>query len=124
MQVKLSLNQQAHKKTVPLSSFLLLLLFQLLLFSSCENHGFDADRRQIRAKDAVLHKLSKISGFDITGFREDTVRVEGDSIFPRQIQYTLYISYLDSNKTFRAEKGIVQFTPDGETIIHTRIEEP
>lgn len=78
--------------------------------------------RQIMAKDEVLNQLHKVSSFDITGFKEDTV---SDSIpgtnLKKTLQYTLDISYVDSNKIPQIKKGIVLFTPNGKSIINAQI---
>lgn len=73
------------------------------------------------AKDEILTKLVKVSSFDVTGFNEDTVNVDGDCDFKKQIQYTLDITFVDSNKIFQKKKGIVMFTPGGTTIINSKI---
>lgn len=91
------------------------------MFFSCENHRFDSDKRQITAKDEILKKLVRVHSFDVTGFNEDTVNVEGDSDFKKQIKYTLDITFVDSNKVFQKKKGVVMFTPDGTTIINSKI---
>ena len=91
------------------------------VFFSCENHRFDSDKRQIKAKDEILKKLVKVNSFDVTGFNEDTVNIDGDSDFKKQIRYTLDITFVDSNKVFQKKKGIVMFTPDGTTIINSKI---
>ncbi len=52
---------------------ILLFVVFLLPFFSCETHNFDRDKRQIKAKDEIRSKLHKISNYDITKFREDTV---------------------------------------------------
>lgn len=98
-----------------------LLAFLASVFFSCENHRFDSDKRQIKAKDEILRKLVKVTAFDVTGFNEDTVNVENDPDFKKQIQYTLVITFVDSNKTFQKKKGVVMFTPDGTTIIDSKI---
>jgi hypothetical protein len=93
----------------------------LPLFFSCENHRFDSDKRQIMAKDAILHHLSKAKSFNVTGFKEDTVDLSDDPDFKKQIRYTLDIEYIDSNKVFQQKKGIVMFTPNGKSIINSKI---
>ncbi len=103
-----------------LREIFLLILF-ITAFSSCENHRFDNDKRQIMAKDEILKKLVKVNSFDVTGFNEDTVNIDGNSDFKKQIQYTLDITFVDSNKVFQKKKGIVMFTPDGQTIINSKI---
>lgn len=98
-----------------------LLTFLSLVFFSCENHRFDSDKRQIMAKDEILRKLIKTHSFDVTGFNEDTVNVQGDPDFKKQIQYTLDIIFVDSNKVLQKKKGVVMFTPDGTTIVNSKI---
>ena len=73
------------------------------------------------AKDEILRDLVKVTKFDVTGFNEDTVNIEEDSDFKKQIQYTLNITFVDSNKVFQKKKGVVMFTPDGTTIINSKI---
>jgi len=98
-----------------------LFIFLASLFFSCENHRFDSDKRQIIAKDAIQNKLHKARAFDVTDFKEDTVEVQNDSNFKKQIRYSLDIEYLDSNKVLQKKKGIVMFAPDGQSIINSKI---
>jgi len=98
-----------------------LLAFFSLAFFSCENHRFDSDKRQIISKDEIENKLGRVRFFDVTGFNEDTVNVENASYFKKQIRYTLDISFVDSNNILLKKKGIVMFTPDGQTIINSKI---
>ena len=99
-----------------------LLLFCTAMFCSCQNERNAADMRQIMAKDDILSQLHKISSFDITGFKEDTLTdiIPGTSL-KRTIRYELDISYVDSNKVQQNKKGIVLFTPDGKSIINAEI---
>ena len=96
-------------------------LILLPLFFSCENHRFDSDTRQIIGKNVIENQLHKAQFFDITGFKEDTLKQTQDSNFKKEIKYTLDIEYLDSNKVFQKKKGIVMFTPDGKSIINSEI---
>jgi hypothetical protein len=98
-----------------------LLVFFALVFFSCENHRFDSDKRQIISKDEIENKLGRVRSFDITGFNEDTVTVENNPDFKKQIRYTLDITFVDSNNVLQKKKGIVMFTPDGQTIINSKI---
>ncbi len=100
---------------------ILILMFFTPLFFSCENHRFDADKRQITAKNEIRNKLHRPSGYDVTAFHEDTVEVENDSNLKKQIRYSLDIEYLDSNKVLQKKKGIVMFAPDGQSVISSRI---
>lgn len=100
-----------------------LFTFFMPMFFSCENHRFDSDKRQIIAKDEIQNKLHKVRAFDVTGFKEDTVEVQNDSNFKKQIRYSLDIEYLDSNKILQKKKGIVMFAPDGQSVINSKITE-
>lgn len=73
------------------------------------------------AKDAIQDKLHKAHSFDITFFKEDTVQLKNDPDFKKVIRYSLNIEYLDSNKIHQKKKGIVLFTPDGKSIISSKI---
>ena len=100
----------------------LLLLFFTGALYSCQNQSNAADMRQIMAKDEILNQLHKVSSFDITGFKEDTLsgNIPGTNL-KKTIQYVLDITYIDSNKAPQNKKGIVLFTPDGKSIINARI---
>ena len=100
---------------------ILLFIFFTPLFFSCENHRFDADKRQITAKNEIRSKLNRPAGYDVTAFQEDTVETPNDSIFKKQIRYSLDIEYLDSNKVLQKKKGIVMFAPDGQSVITSTI---
>lgn len=73
------------------------------------------------AKDEIQDKLHKATSFDITFFKEDTVQLTNDLGFKKVIRYTLNIQYLDSSRVFQKKKGIVLFTPDGKSIISSKI---
>jgi hypothetical protein len=98
-----------------------LLIFFALIFVACENHRFDSDKRQIIAKNEIENKLQRPHGFDVTAFREDTVEIQNDSNFKKQIRYSLDIEYLDSNKVLQKKEGIVMFAPDGQSVINSKI---
>lgn len=97
-------------------------LYFIFIFFSCENHRFDKDKRQLIAKDEIRNKLNRARFFDITGFKEDTLSNYPDSFFTRPIRYTFDFVYKDSNNIFQKKKGIVLFTPDGRSIITSRID--
>jgi hypothetical protein len=98
---------------------LLLLLIVILL--GCENHSFESDKRQLIAKDEIRRKLRRTRSFDITGFKEDTLRNSPDTTFKKPLQYALDFEYTDSTGTVQKKKGIVLFTPDGKSVINSRI---
>ncbi|HUS02979.1 MAG TPA: hypothetical protein VMY77_14675 [Chitinophagaceae bacterium] len=100
------------------------LFFGVLLFAffSCENPRFDKDKRQIIAKDEIRSKLSRARSFDITGFREDTLSTFPDSAFKNPIRYTLDFVYNDSANVLQKKKGVVIFTPDGNSVISSGID--
>lgn len=102
---------------------ILLFIFFIPLFFSCENHRFDADHRQIIAKNQIRSKLHQATAYDVTAFQEDTVETPNDSNFKKQIRYSLDIEYLDSNKILQKKKGIVMFAPDGQSVITSTITE-
>ena len=99
-----------------------LFIFLLFIFFSCENPRFDKDKRQLIAKDEIRNKLHRARSFDITGFKEDTLSNFPDTTFKRPIRYTLDFVYKDSNNVLQKKKGIVIFTPDGNSIISTIID--
>lgn len=95
----------------------------LLAFFSCDNPRFNKDKRQIIAKDEIRRKLPRSArAFDITGFNEDTVSNFSDSIFKRPIRYTLDFVYKDSANVLHKKKGVVIFTPDGNSVINSSID--
>jgi hypothetical protein len=97
-------------------------LFFLLLLFSCESSSFDKDKRQIAAKDAIRDQLPRASRqFEVIRFREDTLPAWRDTIFNQPIRYTLDFRYKDSTETVQQRRGYVVFTPDGKSIIQSRI---
>lgn len=92
----------------------------LLTFFSCDNPRFDADKRQIKAKDEISRKILKARSFDILNFKEDTLSWP-DSVFKRPIRYTLDFVYKDSTNVLQKKRGAVIFTPDGNSIIYSQI---
>lgn len=102
-------------------AILLLFVFIAPIFFSCETHNFDRDKRQIMAKDEIRSKLHKIHGYDITGFREDTVDATAEAGLKKAIRYQLEFQYVDSTSALQKKTGDVFFTPDGLSIIHSII---
>ena len=91
----------------------------LLAFFSCETSVADKDNRQITAKNEIRSKLPPRSkGFDVTGFREDTLSSWTDTAFKRPIRYVLDYQYSDSMGVVQRRTGSVVFTPDGKSIIN------
>lgn len=88
---------------------------------SCANHAFDADSRQIAAKDEIASKLRRGRGFNVLSFSQDTLQNYPDTLFKKPIQYSLNITYQDSNNVEQHKKGIVIFTHDGNSIIKSMI---
>ena len=88
---------------------------------SCETHRFDSDKRQIMAKDEIRSKLHKAREYDITGFKEDTIEVTDNPDFKKEIRYHLDFEYIDSNNVLQKKAGDVFFTPDGLSIINSKI---
>src|SRR3569833_1491622 len=93
----------------------------LLAVASCETPRFDPDRRQIIAKDEIRSKLGRVQGYDITAFKEDTVRNWPDSTARNPVLYSLDFIYKDSTGTEQHKKGEVLFTPDGKSVLSLKI---
>lgn len=119
---RFSKNNSTMKSKQKFLKKVLLLLFFASMFCSCQNERNAADMRQIMAKDQILSQLHKVSSFDITGFNEETIHdsIPGTNL-KKAIQYTLDISYVDSNKVQQNKKGVVLFTPDGKSIINAQV---
>jgi hypothetical protein len=92
-----------------------------IVFISCESTSYDADRRQLIAKDEIRERLHKATDFDITSFREDTLTNYPDSNFRKPLQYTLEFTYKDSTGAVQNRTGHIIFTPNGKSIITTQI---
>jgi hypothetical protein len=94
------------------------ILFLTVLFSSCATKSFQADKRQLLAKNVVREKLGRVKDYDIISFSEDTVaNPEGH----HKLQYTLLVSYKDSTGNLQKSKGIVLFTPEGNQVINATV---
>jgi hypothetical protein len=90
----------------------------LLLLVACETSVADKDNRQITAKNEIRSKLPpKSRGFDITGFREDTLSSWSDTAFRRPIRYVLDYQFQDSTGSLQQRTGSVVFTPDGKSVM-------
>lgn len=100
--------------------YIFLFLFTTIIFS-CETNAFDPDKRQLIAKNEIREKLTNIKAFDITGFKEDTLREWPDTEIKNPIRYTLNISYKDSTDALQNKEAFVIFTPDGKSVISSRI---
>lgn len=98
-----------------------LLLLLLVIFESCENHSFESDKRQLIAKDQIRDKLGKARHFDITGFKQDTLPAYTDTTIKYPLRYALDFSYTDSLGVVQKKKGIVIFTPDGNSVLNAYI---
>jgi hypothetical protein len=94
----------------------------LLAFFSCENPRFDKDKRQLISKNEIRTKLKRALSFDIKGFKEDTLSTYPDSAFKSPIRYTLDFVYKDSVNVLQMRKGVVIFTPDGNSVITSGID--
>ncbi len=99
----------------------ILMLFLLAIFlSSCASHLVEKDIRQIKAKNEIRRFLpQKSTGFDITGFREDTI--PAPEIPARLIRYRIDFIFKDSLKNIYPATGFVFFTADGNSVIKTNI---
>jgi hypothetical protein len=99
--------------------YVLLLLLVILL--SCENESFESDKRQIVAKNEIRRKLRKARLFDITAFKQDTLQAYTDTTIKHPLRYGLDFVYTDSLGAMQKKKGIVIFTPDGKSVLNSRI---
>ncbi len=98
-----------------------LLLFLLVFFAACETNNFESDKRQLIAKDSIRRQLVKVRSFDIAGFYQDTLKNSADTTFKQFVRYGLDIVYTDSLGKLQQKKGIVLFTPDGKSVISSKI---
>ena len=92
-----------------------------IVFFSCEATNYEADKRQLIAKDEIRQRLHNVTDFDITSFREDTLTNSPDTNFRKPLQYTLNFTYKDSTGTVQNKTGYIIFTPNGKSIISTHI---
>lgn len=94
-------------------------LVSILFLAGCDFGSFDKDKRQIMAKNAIYSKLPLHStDFDITAFREDTLKASIDSTFKNAIRYILNYQYVDSTGILHVKNAAVIFTPDGHSILN------
>ena len=100
-----------------------LLFLVLLILVSCENHSFESDKRQIIAKDLIKRKLRKARLFDITAFKQDTLETYPDTLFKHPLRYSLDFVYTHSLGQVQKKKGVVLFTPDGQSVLNAQIAE-
>lgn len=128
-----ALRQPVHKKillsacivNVHLSSntnyahmYKLIVLFAIVLCSSCATKSFQADKRQLIAKNVIREKIGEARDYDILSFKEDTVAAADGK---QALQYTLEVSYKDSTGALQKSKGLVLFTPEGNQVISSTV---
>lgn len=97
------------------------LFLPAIIILSCENHSFDSDKRQLMAKDEIRGKLMGVQSFDITDFKEDTLKDWKDSSYKNPIRYSLNIVYKDSTGSLQNKEAFVVFTPDGQSVVTSQI---
>jgi len=95
--------------------------FLLVCFCSCDNHAFEADKRQILAKDELRNKLHGAPSFSVRGFHQDTLQSWRDSSFKHPLRYTLDFVYQDSTGALVKKKDVVIFSPTGDAILNSYI---
>ena len=101
--------------------FVFVFVMVMPLIWGCDTQGVNSDRRQIMAKDEIRAQLHKPPGYNITGFKEDTIEAINVPGLKKEIRYTLDFEYIDSNKVLQKKIGTVFFTPDGLSIINSKI---
>lgn len=90
----------------------------VIFMASCANTSFQADMRQLEAKNVIRQKIGWARDYDILSYKEDTVsNADGKPA----LQYTLDISYKDSTGTLQKNKGIVLFTEEGNQVLSSTI---
>lgn len=94
-----------------------------IVLCSCEAQRFEKDKRQIMAKNEIRRQVKDKRSFDVISFKEDTLTAYADSSFKDPIQYTLHFVTEDSTGALLKKRGEVLFTPDGKSILHSRIME-
>jgi len=97
------------------------IIFLLIVLAACEPRNFDRDKRQIIAKDFARQQLHGAPGFDVTGFREDTLKAWPDSMIIHPIRYTLDIVFNDSLGNRQNKTAEVIFTPGGNDILRKEL---
>jgi hypothetical protein len=102
--------------------FHLLPIIVLVLFA-CNSAGFERDERQIIAKDIIRKKIPYSHSFDVVSFRQDTVLNWPDDNIKSPVSYTLEITYQDSTDAFISKKAIVIFTPVGNTVLSSSVQD-
>jgi hypothetical protein len=95
--------------------------FLLVYLCSCDNHAFEADKRQILAKNELRKKFHDARSFSVRGFRQDTLQSWRDSSFKRPLRYTLDFVYQDSTGALSKKQNVVIFSPEGEAILDSYI---
>lgn len=73
------------------------------------------------AKDEIRKQIRGARSFDITAFKEDTVKSYADTSFNYVLSYALNFTYKDKKGDVHQEQGVVFFTPEGNSIINSQI---
>jgi hypothetical protein len=100
-----------------------LLSFFVLALFACNSAGFEGDERQIIAKDIIRKQIPQNHSFDVVAFKQDTVFNWPDITIKHPLAYTLDFAYLDSTATLISKRGIVIFSPTGNTVLSSSIQD-
>ncbi len=93
----------------------------LLALAACESQNYEADKRQILAKNALRKQLRSFNEYSIIGFKEDTLQTWTDSVIIHPIRYSINFNYKDSTGILQYKTGEVTFTSQGNAILRTQI---
>ncbi len=102
--------------------YLFLSLFTLA-FTGCNTEGFESDERQIIAKDLIRKQILQNHSFDVVAFKQDTVCDWQDIAIKHPVSYTLDFVYKDSTTSLISKRGIFIFSPTGNTVLSSSIQD-
>ena len=95
-----------------------LFILSIVILAGCDYGSFDKDKRQIMAKDYVeWHLPPHSTDFNVTTFREDTLRNLPDSNFKEALGSTLDYHFTDSTHQVQQKRMTVLFAIEGHSII-------
>lgn len=96
-----------------------LLLLLVFAIGGCENQSFDSDKRQVVTKKLTRKQLQN-ARFEVVGYKQDTMDAYIDTV-KHPIRYSFNLVYKDSVGTVLHKTSEVIFTPDGKSVLHSRI---
>ncbi len=94
-----------------------------LVLCACNSTGFESDEKQIITKDLIQKQIPYNNSFDVVAFKQDTVLNWPNITIKHPLSYTLDFVYRDSTAALIPKRVIVIFSPTGNAVLSSSIQD-